>query len=90
MHRSFSRGDRGKISIEYEALQLLSGNYELKAGIEKSIRSRANYDSAPPVHITIGSSFEQGAGIAHLPHAWRLATTSEDQVNADLAVKVSD
>jgi ABC-type polysaccharide/polyol phosphate transport system ATPase subunit len=72
----YETGDCGVARIDYEALHLLDGTYELSLGIERSFFSRASYDRAPSIRITVGGEVRYGVGIVHLPHAWRVKSAN--------------
>lgn len=73
---SYRPGDTGVAHIEYEMLNLLEGIYELRMGIERSFFSRASFDRAPTVHITVGGGLRHGVGFVHLEHAWWIESTA--------------
>jgi lipopolysaccharide transport system ATP-binding protein len=69
---TYQPGDRGVAIIDYQALNLLEGAYELSVGIEKSFFSRASFDRAPSIHITVGGGLRYGVGLVHLEHRWQV------------------
>jgi len=69
---SYHPGDKGIACIDYDAFHLLEGTYELSLGIEKSFYSRASYDRAPSIFITVGGGLRHGVGLVHLEHEWHV------------------
>jgi ABC-type polysaccharide/polyol phosphate transport system ATPase subunit len=68
----YQPGECGIARIDYEALNLLEGVYELSLGIERSFFSRAHYDRAPSVPITVGGGLRHGTGLVYLHHCWQV------------------
>jgi ABC-type polysaccharide/polyol phosphate transport system ATPase subunit len=71
---SFQAGQRGRVEMVIDSLNVLTGKYHLDVG------AVSDYFAWRPYHIVyraaefeVTSSLEQGAGLVHLPHTWQFA-----------------
>ena len=83
----FQPGDTGVIEVCYEELNLLEGQYYVRAGITQDIFTQIKYhvvDKA--VVFDVSSTIQQGAGVMSLPQRWSL-TTCEGAPPRKLAVE---
>lgn len=74
---SFSAGERGRVEMAIDSLNVLTGKYHLDVGVV------SDYFAWRPYHILyraaefeVTASLEQGAGLVHLPHTWQFAQPS--------------
>jgi ABC-2 type transport system ATP-binding protein len=81
---TYRPGDRGVATIHYHALPFLEGRYQLDLGIEKSFSSRASYDRAPPLYVTVGGGLSYGAGKVYVDHEWHVGSTEGDMGRSTL------
>ncbi len=75
---TYRPGDQGVATIDYRALPFLDGTYALHLGIEKSFSSRAAYDRAPTLSITVAGGLAYGTGKVYVDHDWRVRRTEDD------------
>ena len=75
---SFKAGERGRVEMAIDSLNVLSGRYHLDVGVV------SDYFAWRPYHIVfraaefeVTASLEQGAGLVHLPHAWQFTAGGE-------------
>lgn len=87
MKHAYQPGDRGVARVDYGALNLLEGTYSVSLGIEKTSFSRASYDVARPIEITVASNLQDGAGLVHLPHRWQVAPAEPQKPESDTEVR---
>ncbi len=74
---SFAAGERGHVEMVIDSLNVLSGKYHLDVG------AVSDYFAWRPYHILyraaefeVTAALDQGAGLVHLPHAWRFVKPS--------------
>jgi ABC-type polysaccharide/polyol phosphate transport system ATPase subunit len=61
----------GAITVRYENLPLLSGEYAFRVAVLPSLFSRFPFDVCPNIaHFTVESCRKEGGGLIRIPHTW--------------------
>jgi ABC-2 type transport system ATP-binding protein len=80
----FEAGEEGIAEARYDSLNLLNGEYNVNVGIKRDHFSPFTLDQIDAaVRFRVGSRFDQGGALVHLPHRWHVCKTHTRRGNGN-------